>query len=464
MNKSSAPRRPRKTRRSKQEDVEFSKKEESTRKWLTDSFVLLNELRRKDRTFHGLAKEFRFWKESLLAGYVKSKDIAHPRDRGAVREGILRSFLTNSGFLPKKYGVSKMSTRVASTSGHISNELDLVLYDAEESIILMEQEESFQVLPIESTYGTIQIKSRLNRTVLREAFENIASFKRLKPSHKPTVQFSNSRRPNSLRPFGLIFAYESELSWADLVAELKLLYSETEQHLVPNAIVVLSDGHFMVGDGQRAVLYNPDIAQLSKPVIFGFPDRANDVLHSFYSMLMELLRATTVSEVPFNGYYDVPLVADKYSYEFIFGPFVEVLKCAKHGPFAKKISVQNMEKLIAWCSESTAFNWMQLDAEIFMGSSGEENRRENSHNVFVYNPEARPLSQILANDREMTLPDGEKAVAKVLAYDAVHLLSTGQRILIPQHYMPVILDPCPKCKSWEEFSKNNMPVLEDDSK
>ena len=67
----------------------------------------------------------------------KSKDIKHPRDVGNAREAILGRFLDSSGYLPKKYSVSNTSVRVASTEGFISREIDILLFDAETSVVLM---------------------------------------------------------------------------------------------------------------------------------------------------------------------------------------------------------------------------------------------------------------------------------------------------------------------------------------
>jgi len=55
----------------------------------------------------------------MIVEYEKTKDLKHPRDKGNSREVLLRKFLKESGFLPKKYEVSDRSIRVASTTGHI---------------------------------------------------------------------------------------------------------------------------------------------------------------------------------------------------------------------------------------------------------------------------------------------------------------------------------------------------------
>ena len=41
----------------------------------------------------------------ILADYKESRDLKHPRDLGDAREGILRKFLRDSGYLPNRYAV-----------------------------------------------------------------------------------------------------------------------------------------------------------------------------------------------------------------------------------------------------------------------------------------------------------------------------------------------------------------------
>ncbi|WAH61835.1 hypothetical protein LZ023_34720 (plasmid) [Pseudomonas silvicola] len=109
-----------------------------------------------------------------------SRDIKHPRDVGTVREELLRALFTDNKLLPLSYGISKSSVRAASTSGHLSNEIDILFYDALNSFTLMQRQDIYEVLPVEYCYGAIQVKSKLTTKELENAFKNIASFKRLK--------------------------------------------------------------------------------------------------------------------------------------------------------------------------------------------------------------------------------------------------------------------------------------------
>lgn len=70
--------------------------------------------------------------------------------------------------------------RVASTSGHLSNEIDILLYDALDAFTLMQRQDVYEVLPVEYCYGAIQVKSKLTKKELASGVDNIASFKRLR--------------------------------------------------------------------------------------------------------------------------------------------------------------------------------------------------------------------------------------------------------------------------------------------
>ena len=132
-------------------------REERIRELWTSQAKRAIDLRSKDREFHGLEREFRYYQEQMIAEYERSKDIKHPRDVGDAREQILRNFLTENGLVPRRYGVSDAKTRVSSPTGHISAEMDIVLFDPDNAISLMRREGGYQVLPIESVYGVIQV-------------------------------------------------------------------------------------------------------------------------------------------------------------------------------------------------------------------------------------------------------------------------------------------------------------------
>lgn len=191
---------------------------EASRKAMLERSERAIRLRSRDREFHGLNREFQYAQAQLTSDYLKSRDVKHPRDVGSIREVLLRRFLSDSGYLPRRYAVSQTSFRAASTSGHISNELDIALFDPLDSIRLMERADVYEVFPVESVHGAIQVKSKLSESSLTNALDNIASFKRLSRAETHHYQVADDIPRHG---FGIIFCYETEMAWLDIVAKLE---------------------------------------------------------------------------------------------------------------------------------------------------------------------------------------------------------------------------------------------------
>jgi len=294
----------------------FEEKEARTREFLVGQIERLVTLRTKDREFHGLEREFLYAQAELLQLYQKSKDIKHPRDVGNAREAILGRFLAASGYVPKKYSVSNTSVRVVSTEGFISREIDILLFDPESSVVLMQRENAYQVYAAESAYGAIQVKSKLNRQEIKKAFENIASYKKLR---KVDIQHSWSERG-----FGIIFAYDTDLDWMELVDAVKSAASEGSRSVLPNLVVILNKGYFLFGEGNASKFRNLDIEAIQDLQVFGNPDRQGRCLYDVYSIMMRLLQDGEAPAVPIDRYFHLPLTAGKHSYEFAWGFFSEL--------------------------------------------------------------------------------------------------------------------------------------------
>ena len=273
---------------------EDRQREERTKNFLESETRRAIDVRSKDREFHGLEREFRYHQEQMIADYDRSKDIKHPRDVGDAREDILRNFLTENGLIPPRYRVSGAKTRVASTTGHGSAEMDVALYDRDDSISLMRRKGGYQVLPVESVYGVIQVKSRLTKAVLKSGLENIASFKTLTKVHEPQGGIIITNTAKSGKGFGLLFAYDSDLEWGDLVREIQAFADSNPRSVLCNGVYVLKRGFFLNGDGTTACKLNPDIEQLNIVRIHGYPDRDSSLLYHFTASLLLWLRMTEV--------------------------------------------------------------------------------------------------------------------------------------------------------------------------
>ena len=425
--------KPRKSRAQAQADRDQLAEIEKFRARMLEFSKRVIALRSKDREFHGLDREFHYSQAQLTKDYLESKDVHHPRDVGAVRECALRSHL-QSGFLPKRYGVSDRSLRVAATSGHLSKELDIALFDPIDSFSLMRRKDVFEVLPVESIFGVIQVKSRLSKKELASALDNIASFKSLNPAHASRADLDDMQV--STRGFGLIFAYETEMAWLDITQQVNEFAKTHPARLWPNAIFILNVGIIGLGDFPNICFHNSDIEAIASPGASGRQDQG-DFLLSFQSILMGLLRATHISPPPFDAYMKLPLVAGDQSYQFGFGQFSEIGKCETHGDYARRISADKLATLTSWCKGANPINWMKA-TDIALGKPGDDEERYALQPQFVriYNPDDLPLTQILTYTR----------IPSSVAYQIVN--TEGMSILLPDHYSSKgeFINTCPACK------------------
>src|SRR5690554_6704423 len=106
--------------------------------------------------------------------FDESKLINHSGEKGQFREFILSSLLRP--YLPECYGLG--TGEVFSSTGEVSKQIDIVIYDNVYSNVLLKNKSS-SLFPCESIYGQIEVKSMLNSAELQASVENIISVKKL---------------------------------------------------------------------------------------------------------------------------------------------------------------------------------------------------------------------------------------------------------------------------------------------
>ena len=428
------------------ERTDFASREARTKEWLSNQASRANKLRSKDKEFHGLEREFINLQSKMLRDFEISKDIKHPRDVGTVREVLLRAFFLENKLLPRRYAVSNTSVRVASTSGHLSNEIDILFYNTFDSFTLMQRQDVYEVLPVEYCYGAIQVKSKLSKKELKSGIDNIASFKRLQRLN--SSQSYPVRQGDKIQSegFGVIFAYDTDMDWADIAAELSSHAQTYDKSLLPNAVFILSKGYFLFGDDNFCSAYNSDITSFDKIKIYGYPDRQGYCLYQLYDIVFGLLSRTRTQEVFPHQYFRLPLTAGDYSYEYNFGNFAELGQCEEHGDYARIYTPEKLERLITWCQTAEPINWIKA-TDLAYGKPGDNNEayERQPGDVRIYNPEGLPLSDILVADKELTF-EGKEIVTKVLSFDAI--TSCGLNIFIPYYYQITedLVQGCSKCR------------------
>ncbi|MFY7805569.1 MAG: DUF6602 domain-containing protein [Limnoraphis robusta] len=384
------------------------------------------EFREKSTEFQGLEREFTFIQDELLKKYERSSPHRkHPADLGNIREEILREFLSSTGYLPLKYGVSKPSVRIVTKTGHQSNQIDIAIYDSLNSPMLLSYP-SLSFLAIESVYGVIQVKSRLSsRDDINEGLNNIASFKKLEGS-------DNS--------FGILFAYDCSLKWTTLAETVKDFMCKNTSSVWTNFVVVLNQGLILPREegtlpyGVRNHCFrNSDLRSISKPDVIGIPDTSNTLL-KFYLYLIDLLKSCTVEEPDLYQYVRLPFTTGEKAYRFTHGEIEEIGQCREHGPYLRKISNETINKIIDICSSSEPTDMLHLFEAVFGSNNLSSPDGDQSEQVYLYNPDNLPLVKIL------TLPNS-------IGLQCYSLLINRKTFIIPKYYSfrDKLISECPKC-------------------
>ena len=419
---------------SKQEQdylIEIQQRSEWLRQ-LTDDAIAA---RTKETEFHGLEEELRNLQRALLDSYERSKSIKHPRDKGDQREEILRHFLTSHGLLPESVKVPSVSTRMVSPSGHISPELDILFINRNDSIVLKRFENTLEYYPVESVLGTIQVKSKLTKKELLSGLKHIQHFKSIRPARPLNRQVGSFTMESGLhRRFGILFAYERDLRWDQMVDHIREHLAECPNNLWPNMIVVLDAGCFLIGDGERCTWDQKTLEDIANPEIHGFPDDTGHCLQQFYSCLIPLLRQADTGLPNTADYLRMPMAVGEHSVEFKLGVLAEFSECAQHGQYLKKFTVEKIEQILNTTHDSNAINWIKA-LDLAKGKPGTEIElyEKQSGDIIVYDPDGLGFENLLMSDQGS------------LTFE--HVLIDRREYWLPWHYVNAhkLIEPCPEC-------------------
>lgn len=396
---------------------------------LLDTTQKVRELKLKKYEFQGLGNELTSSQIDLMTKYNRSKGMKHTRDLGNRREEILRKYLLKSNLIPSKCRISQLSSRVTDTNGNYSRELDILLSNNDENIILMKRGESLEVHPIENTYGTIQVKSKFTLKELESAFENIASYKKLRKN------LTDQKPEHSNEGFGVIFFYITDMTNSELTDHINNVKAEYTSDLLPNAIFILNHGHFLPIYQNQALLLTDAIREATSDNINYYCNpHHNDHLYHFHNILLHLLRKTRISLVEISNYYNIGNIdfSNNISFKFYVGEFLELATCNKHKSptkveYLREINSQNLEKIFQYISTSEIFDELFLIA----------NKKSGSF-VKIYNPDNIDLKNLLKYEEGF------------LAYEKITINKLGNKfdVLLPHYYIQKenLFEDCPQCK------------------
>lgn len=120
-------------------------------------------------------------KQSTLAAFLgESGAIPHPTGNGDNSEGSWKKFFKE--ILPGKYGVDK--GYVIDYEGKVSEQIDLIIYDALYSPFVLVSNTGEKFIPAEAIYAIVEVKPNIDKANIEYANKKIQSVKELKRSSR----------------------------------------------------------------------------------------------------------------------------------------------------------------------------------------------------------------------------------------------------------------------------------------
>ena len=132
---------------------------------------------------------FKGMQEQMIAKLNAQEFISHPGTKGDVTENNWLSWMKE--FLPKRYEADKAF--VIDSDGHVSDQIDIVIYDKQYSPIVFKQNGALYVMS-ESVYAVFEVKQELNKENIEYAGKKIASVRDLRRTSAPIV-YSTGTKP-----------------------------------------------------------------------------------------------------------------------------------------------------------------------------------------------------------------------------------------------------------------------------
>jgi len=179
-----------------------------------------------------------------------SSKIQHSGEMGSLREEVLKHCLRE--LIPTKYSIG--TGIVVDAYDTQSKQQDLLIYDGFSSPRFLNNE-ALVVLPVESIYATIEVKSTLNHTTLKQAVENARSVNALKktllypPGPIPHVEPSNMI-------LSCLFAYTSDVELTTTQKNFDVLNSELPFEQRIGIICILDKGCIVTAQKDNANIDN----------------------------------------------------------------------------------------------------------------------------------------------------------------------------------------------------------------
>lgn len=193
--------------------------------------------------------------------FVNEKgDLKHPAEFGIYREKIIKHLI--QPFLPSRLAIG--TGFIITSKNETSTQCDLIIYDKDNTPVIENEEQRF--FPIECVVGVIEVKSRLDKSKLKEALIKLSEIKKLRESVSSNIyNFKNGRndKPFSPKAYGrdqiatFLICESIEMNIKqDINTFFKDTYNCIDKSLFHNMILSIDNGIFLYNDGNLPIYHS----------------------------------------------------------------------------------------------------------------------------------------------------------------------------------------------------------------
>ncbi len=230
--------------------------------------------------------------QEMIAKAKFSEILNHPSDKGDNSESNWTNWFKE--YLPQRYKVAKAT--IIDCEGNISDQIDLVLYDAQYSYLAFHQKDVLYI-PAESVYAVFEIKPCMNKQYMEYAGEKAESVRKLHRTSAPIPYAGGTYSPKvPHRILSGILANKSE--WKEPFGEpfRKCLAGYSDLQRLDCGCVLDAGTYF----------YDYDSSQLS--ICSG----DESLVFFFLKLLILLQKMGTVPAIDLNEYMKVLKIQEEF--------------------------------------------------------------------------------------------------------------------------------------------------------
>lgn len=233
-------------------------------------------------------------RQKLLTATLEA-NLNHPTTKGDHSEDAWIKFFRN--FLPSKYAIDKGF--VFDSTGKLSDQIDVIIYDALYTPLIFESESGEKFITAESVYAVFEVKQEINKNHIEYAHEKILTVQNLHRTSRSIIVAGQQKNARSLTKILGGILTSNAVSF-DAVSKYLFDYPSIDLGCAINEF-----SFFTLKDKEHKII---EIRKSNDDEI---------ILSFFFIILDELYKIGTVPAIDIRNYADLSLEGLKLSRESI---------------------------------------------------------------------------------------------------------------------------------------------------